>query len=254
VTNSSKIALRLPDGWKSASTTTGGLRLRAAVAAGPARSGRPELLAGLAGYAHGSSLVRAAEAHGGSPAKVRLGPLEAWERDHARIGGAPARLYVGYTTSGPLIAICRSAPGRAFARCRDTLETLTLSGARPIPLASIEQLRQRFGSAIRTLRRTWIDRRAALAAAPIASDQAREARALELTFAEASGEIGGMRVPPGVTDLAPVVAALDHASEGYRALANAIRVADMDGYDEARADILKGEAQLEKAVARAAIP
>ncbi len=253
---SSKLAVRLPDGWKPAPANAGGLELTAPVAAGAAGAGRPELLAGFAAdRGQVRRLIEAADASGGDRATVRLGALQARTWGRARVDGTPARVYVGYTSSGPLVAICHSAPGSPAARsCQNVVQTLTLSGPRPISPASIEQFRSRFGSTITTLRKTWIERRAALAAAPIASDQAREASALERTFTEASSQIADIRIPSGVADTTSVVSALGQAADGYGTLADAIRRADHSGYDGARADILASEARLEKAVAQAAIP
>ena len=245
-----------PTARKPAPANAGGLELTAPVAAGAAGAGRPELLAGFAAdRGQVRRLIEAADASGGDPATVRLGALQARTWGRARVGGTPARVYVGYTSSGPLVAICHSAPGSPAARsCQNVVQTLTLSGPRPISPASIEQFRSRFGSTITTLRKTWIERRAALAAAPIASDQAREASALERTFTEASSQIADIRIPSGVADTTAVVSALGQAADGYGTLADAIRRADHSGYDGARADILASEARLEKAVAQAAIP
>jgi hypothetical protein len=199
--------------------------------------------------------MKAAGDRAAEPVTVRLGTLQARTWRGVQAGGAAATFYVGYTSSGPLVAVCGNAPaGIAPRSCRSALETLSLNGPRPIPIATIDGLRSRFESTIATLRKTWIERRAALAAAPIASAQARQAGALETSFTEASSAIAAMRIPPGVTDVTPVVSALGQAADGYGALADSIRSADNTAYDGARADILAGEAQLETAVARAAIP
>ena len=195
--------------------------------------------------------MRDARTTAGAPASTRLGAIQAWTWNGVQVAGAPARLYVGYTSSGPLVAHLRGGTG---GRTCSALDTLELSGPRPVPLTAVEAIRTELRSALATLHTRWIQGRERLAGAPVASKQAAEARALEGTFTTASSAISEISTPPGTTDLAPVVSVLDDIAGSYSDLAEAIEADDRTSFGAARQAITASEAQVRPAIAAASIP
>ena len=255
---SEQLALSLPAGWReSPDTGTGGLALLDAVAAAPSDEGDPQLVAGLAPVpAQAHRLVRKALADGGTPRQVRLGALEAWRWEDARIGGVAATLFVGYTSRGPLVAICRATPDASSAStpCSVALKTLRLAGPTPATLASVERSQRHLGSELATLSRERIAGRRALANAPIAQEQAEAAQSLETSFTTAAQALAATPAPRGTTDFSGVVAALDRTADAYGALSEEILGGDFAGFDAARQRIIEEEARLRTETNAAAIP
>ena len=202
-------------------------------------------------------LVGAAAAEGASPRNVQLGDLEAQRWTNARVSrDTPAALFLGYTSSGPLVAICHQPAGGTSAHgapCSAVLETLRLTGPRPVSLASVEQIRRELRSALSVLGEDRIEGRQALATAPLADEQANAAESLALSFSFASQTIAAIPTPRGTTDLSAVVGALDATAGAYSGLADAILGGDPVDFDVARQQILDEEAGLQRNIAAAAI-
>jgi hypothetical protein len=169
-------------------------------------------------------------------------------------GGPPVTLFVGYTSRGALVATCRRLAESAPGGCAALLSALTLTGPRPVSLASVERARNQLGDEMNALQRHWVSDRARLAAARFAFDQAAGAQALEADFRAASAKVAGIRTSPGTLGVQAVVNALSGTASGYARLAAAIVNGDTAGYGEARAEIVAREAELRRATAGAVIP
>jgi hypothetical protein len=256
---SAALKLDLPSGWEpSRVTQAGGIALTAPVAASSVET-HARLEAGLArDSAQVRRLVGAAAAEGASPRNVQLGGLEAQRWTNARVSGdMPATVFLGYTSSGPLVAICHQQAGGASAHgapCSAVLETLRLTGPRPVSLRSVEQIRRELRSALSVLGEDRIEGRQALATAPLADEQANAAKSLALSFSFASQTIAAIPTPRGTTDLSAVVGALDATAGAYGGLADAILSGDPVDFDVAKQQILDAEAGLQRNIAAAAIP
>ena len=256
VASSAAFSLQLPPGWRADRPRGAGLlATRTAVAAVSARDDA-RLDAGI--VRNGSQLNRLiadAETAGSARGTVRLGAIDAWRWTGVNVrGGPPVTLFVGYTSRGALAATCRRPSVSPLGGCTALLSTLTLTGARPVRLASVERARQELGDEMNALQRRWISGRARLAAARFAFGQAAGAQELEAAFRAASAKVAVIKTSPGTLGVKAVVNALDGTAGGYAKLAAAIVNADTAGYDEARADIVVREAELRRVIAGAAIP
>jgi hypothetical protein len=255
---SAALKLDLPSGWEpSRVTEAGGIALTAPVAASSSET-RARLVAGLArDSAQVRRLVGAAAAEGAIPRNVQLGDLEAQRWTNARVSrDIPSTLFLGYTSSGPLVAICHQQAGGTNAHgapCSAVLETLRLTGPRPVSLGSVQQIRRELRSALSVLGEDRIKGRQALATAPLADEQANAAESLALHFSVASQTIAAIPTPRGTTDLSAVVGALDATAGAYDGLADAILGGDPVDFDIAREQILDEEAGLQRKIAAAAI-
>jgi hypothetical protein len=249
------LSIELPSGWLAARAgDDGSIPFRDAVAADSA-GGHARLVAGMLGDPQQlRPLTRAAAGAGAVRRTTRIGGLELWRWTGVRIDGAPVTLFVGYTSRGPLVATCGRPGGGHTADCSAPLSKLTLTAATPVPLATVERVRQELYTEMATLERTWISGRARLAAATLAFQQAGRATDLEAAFRTASAGVAHIEAPPGTADLRPVVQALDRTAAGYAQLSAAIVNADNAGYDQARAAIVQREAELRTAADAAAIP
>jgi hypothetical protein len=255
---SAALALDLPSGWEPSRVPgTRGMALAGAVATSSS-DGHARLVVGLArDSAQVRRLVGAAAAEGASPRNVQIGDLEAQRWTNARVSrDTPAALFLGYTSSGPLVAICHQPAGGTSAHgapCSAVLETLRLTGPRPVSLASVEQIRRELRSALSVLGEDRIEGRQALATAPLADEQANAAESIALSFRFASQTIAAIPTPRGTTDLSAVVGALDATAGAYDGLADAILGGDPVDFDVARQQILDEEAGLQRNIAAAAI-
>ena len=252
------LTLDLPSGWEPSRVPgTRGMALAGAVATSSSEE-HARLVVGLArDSAQVRRLVGAAAAEGASPRNVQLGDLEAQRWTNARVSrDTPAALFLGYTSSGPLVAICHQPAGGTSAHgapCSAVLETLRLTGPRPVSLASVEQIRRELRSALSVLGEDRIEGRQALATAPLADEQANAAKSLALSFSFASQTIAAIPTPRGTTDLSAVVGALDATAGAYDGLADAILGSDPVDFDVAKQQILDEEAGLQRNIAAAAI-
>jgi hypothetical protein len=256
VASSAAFSLQLPPGWRADRPRGAGpLAPRTAVAAVSARDDARLDVGIVRDGRQLNRLMADAQTGGSARGTVRLGVIDAWRWTGVHVrGGPPVTLFVGYTSRGALVAMCPRPSGSAAGGCAALLSTLTLTGARPVPLASVERARQELGDEMNTLQRRWISGRARLAAARFAFDQAAGAQALEAAFRAASAKVAGIKTSPGTLGVKTVVNALDGTAGGYAKLGAAIVNADTAGYDEARADIVAREAELRRAAAGAAIP
>jgi hypothetical protein len=252
------LTLDLPSGWEPSRVPgTRGMALAGAVATSSSDE-HARLVVGLArDSAQVRHLVGAAAAEGAIPRNVQLGGLEAQRWTNARVSrDTPAALFLGYTSSGPLVAICHQPAGGTSAHgapCSAALETLRLTGPRPVSLASVEQIRRELRSALSVLGEDRIEGRRALATAPLADEQANAAESLALSFSFASQTIAAIPTPRGTTDLSAVVGALDATAGAYDGLADAILGGDPIDFDVAKQQILDEEAGLQRNIAAAAI-
>ena len=257
--SSDVLTVDLPSGWEPSRVPgTRGMALTSAVATSSSEE-HARLVVGLArDSAQVRRLVGAAAAEGASPRNVQLGGLEAQRWTNARVSrDTPATLFLGYTSRGPLVAICHRQAGGISAHsapCSAVLETLRLTGPRPVSLGSVEQIRRGLRSALSVLGEDRIEGRQALATAPLAAGQADAAESLARSFSFAAQTIAAIPTPPGTTDLSGVVGALDATAGAYGGLADAILGGDPVDFDVAKQQILDDEAGLQRNVAAAAIP
>jgi hypothetical protein len=255
---SAALKLDLPSSWEpSRVTEADGSALTAPVAASSSET-HARLVVGLArDSAQVRRLIGAAAAEGAIPRDVQLGGLEAQRWTNARVSrDTSATLFLGYTSRGPLVAICHQQAGGTSAHgapCSTVLETLRLTGPRPVSLASVEQIRRELRSALSELGEDRIKGRQALATAPLADEQAKAAESLALSFSFASQTIAAIPTPRGTTDLSGVVGALDATAGAYGGLADAILGGDPVDFDVAKQQILDEEAGLQRNIAAAAI-
>ena len=258
VVASGSLKLDLPSDWKPSRVShVNGVALVGAVAAAPSADDGAGLAVGLADDStEAQQLLRDARLDPASRRKVKLGQLEAWRWTNVRFGDRKvATLFVGYTSRGPLLATCDAGPAAALlAQCTKAVETVHLSGPRPVPITAVERIQHDLVAALLTLRRDRLQGRAALAVAPIAQEQAEDARSLESGFRSASQAVVDIPTPTGTADLAPLVAALNETASAYRGLADAILSGDPAGFDEARQTIIEEEARLDDEITAAAIP
>jgi hypothetical protein len=160
---SGALSLELPPGWtRTPPGQTGALDLVSTVGAAPGGYPRPVLVAFIARNPDAvRDLVRRA---GRDRTEVNLGPVRAWRWRRVALGrGGVGTLYVGYTSRGPLVALCRAdgPAGSEASRCPAALRTLKLTGARPVSLGSVVLLGA-LDSALATLREERRSRRQAL--------------------------------------------------------------------------------------------
>jgi hypothetical protein len=123
-----------------------------------------------------------------------------------------------------------------------------------VAIGSVERIQRDLSSALLRLRGQRMAGRQALAAAPIAEDQAKVAGLLETSFRGAAKAVAAIPTPTGTTDLALAAAALDRTADAYRALTDAISGGDTVGFDVARREILEAEARVRMEIAAAVIP
>jgi hypothetical protein len=255
---SGSLKLDLPSDWEPSKVSDiNGVALVGAVAAAPSADDAAGLAVGLADDStEVQQLLRDARLDPASRRKVKLGQLEAWRWTNVRMGDREvASLFVAYTSRGPLLATCDAGPAAALvAQCTKAVETVRLSGPRPVPITAVKRIQHDLEAALLTLRQDRLHGRAALAAAPIATEQAKAARSLETGFRSTSQAVAGIPTPTGTVDLAPLVADLDGTASAYRGLADAILSGDPAGFDEARQNIIEEEARLDDEITAAAIP
>jgi hypothetical protein len=253
---SAALALHLPPGWHATDprgASTGPLR---APVVAEAPGGHARLVAGLA-RDHGRlrRLLDAVSAPGLVRHSDRLGELEVWRWSGVRLPGErPSRVFVGYTSRGPLVAACTPTPDARSGACGASLRTLRLVGARPVPLRSVELVQSRVHSTLRTLVAERIRSRHELASASYAEDQAKAATSIANSFGFASQTIASIPTSPGTMDLSGLATRLDQTAAAYRALSDALVSVDSAGYDVARREIGTREAALPEAVQAVELP
>ena len=193
---SAQLRFAVPVAWQSEAVPhLGGLSLAGAVAASDSGHAGHQLVAGLArSRAQVARLVHDARTTAGAPASTRLGAIQAWTWKGVQVAGAPARLYVGYTSSGPLVAICRGGTGGRTCSAFEH-STLTLTGPRPT-----RGLDRRSGAKLRlamaTLHTRGSSGRERWPARPSHPTRPAEARALEGTSRQRRARSLGISTPP----------------------------------------------------------
>jgi HEAT repeat protein len=250
---SDALSLRLPAGWDKTELTRGGfVPLSQAVAA--TAGGGAGMVAGLARDAE--SVLDQALPAGASRTAVQLGPLQAWRYPDLRPGrGLVGVAYLAYTSGGQLLIVCHASPADASKRlsqCGRAAATVRLDGERPIALAVVERSNRLLRGALASLKTARLEGRRAFATAPIASEQAAAAKALQESFRAAAQQLDRIETPPGTPSLTALVALLEETAGAYGALGEATAKGDASGYDRARQDVIATEAKVRDEVARVA--
>ena len=195
----SAFAIELPADWgKTKVVGTGGIELSGPVAAAPFGEAGAGLVVGRVSDMAALDRRFRAEAE---RTEVRLGRLHAWQYAglHPRKDLA-ATAYLAPTTAAPLLMICHSGRRHAhlrLAQCEDIASTIALREGQPASVARLGRHEEQLDVVMTNLRRERLQGRRRLAAAELASGQARVARWLERAYLEAAEGVEKSGAPEG---------------------------------------------------------
>jgi serine/threonine protein kinase len=249
------LTLQLPDGWEPTEVLRNqAINLSAPAAAAPLGGEGAGLVVGRV-----SDTVtfdrRFRDEIGPEDARteVQLGPLQAWRYEGLTLRpGLTATAYLAPTTGGPLLILCHARPQQASLRlpqCERMAATISLRGARPLPLAGVDNRDEQLDSAMTALSQ---DRRAArrrLARAELAKGQAKVALALERVYDRTAERVQGILAADETAPYEELVGALTATAGAYRRLARAAARADRGRYRAAIEAVREREAAVHREAA-----
>ena len=256
------LGLSFPVGWKRVQENPGipGIKFSQpivlAAATGPGEQERA--IAGMV-EASGPTLLPSAflkrlDREPGRTDPVRLGKLQAYRYSGLEPKGfrRALTLYAAPTSRGVATVACTSAPsgGAPFLRdCEEAATTLSLSGAKALPLGPSAAYADRLGRALRDLDAGLKAGAKKLRAADTPSAQAAAASALGQPYERAARAISRTTVSPADRKAsASLVGALRGLARDYREAASSARVGDSAAYAAAGSALRRDGARLRKAL------
>ena len=196
-----------------------------------------------------NELVKGAEGGLPKPEKARVVGLEARAYRGVRSGQSVLDVYAIPTTRGVLTLVCSARNGAAEGPtwCLDGLDSITVSGAKPLKPADDTAYRMRAPAILKKLDAVRVSERKALRAAKGPVGQERAAERLYRANLAASDELGAL-APKG-TSAARVVTSLRDTARAYRALSAAADRRSKRAWARARAQVARAERTLRGRVA-----
>jgi hypothetical protein len=249
------LSFSYPGGWGRApeQPRIPGLRFSDAIVLAPAGGSTSRLVAGGV-EGSGPTLLPPSFVAGltdpperGEP--VKLGELEAYRYSGLRPEGSRLDLTVYAIPTGEGVAALACAAERGASRtfrehCDRVATTVTLSGARALPLGPSEDYSRLVSGAVARLETARARGQRRLRAASSQAAQAEAAAGLAQAYRRASRALSGASVGPAEAGAnAALAAALRDAGRAYDRLVAAARGGDEDGYAAARRAVRRAEGQ-----------
>jgi tRNA A-37 threonylcarbamoyl transferase component Bud32 len=194
---------------------------------------------------------------GGEPPRddaVELGDLEAYRYADLQPTGFDGQLTVFTvpTTAGVATVACSQPSGAAGSvsdECEQIASTLNLAGAKPFPLGPDEQYASALNKSISGLNSAREARFKNLREAKTQDAQASALDGLAQAYGNAAKPLNGIELSPAVQPAnTGIVAALNKGEGAYSSMADAARANDSGGYNSAKTDAQRAEAQLKAAL------
>lgn len=243
------LSISAPSSWRRRSAPQ--LGLRDALSVGPAAGGG-RLLVGTTRAVSEPSLVpasiRASLAELGTAQVVTLGSYRFYMYASTPKPGVAVSetVYASRTTAGEIVAIC-SGPPSLQAGCQQSLGTVRLAGASPLPPAPSSSYATALNAVLVKLGRVSAPATSRLSAAPDAGALAKVLSQLASANLVAASSLGSLNPGSAVDANSAVVVALKRTGSAYAQLARAAGHHDNAAYRTAGAALTHARAELKAA-------
>jgi hypothetical protein len=240
------LSFELPPDWREvdASARRVAAPLRARLAATTDRHGGASLAAGILGDAgNPDRVVRAVLPAGAHAERIQRGALDMLSYSAAQSTQDLARRgYVLYTSGPSAIVVCTARTPVGLRSCGRLTATVRIRGEHAVSPEVGVRRHDPLRALLSDLVAARVERRRALATAPVADEQIDAARSLEDVYQDAARRVRNSRLPTPATRA--LLEALDASAAAYANLAAAVAAGDPQAYDDARADVASAEADV----------